>query len=74
MTPAEQDAIFDASIVRNLDDVPKESWPRCGLVSKRTSPVPSRRLSDRCAANGSDDPTVLRGSRSAAANRAWPEG
>ena len=24
MTPAEQDAIFEASIVRNLDDVPKE--------------------------------------------------
>ncbi len=24
MTPAEQDAIFDASIVRNLDDVPNE--------------------------------------------------
>lgn len=24
MTPAEQDAIFDDSIVRNLDDIPKE--------------------------------------------------
>lgn len=24
MTPAEQDAIFEASIVRNLDDVPQE--------------------------------------------------
>jgi hypothetical protein len=24
MTPAEQDAIFDASILRNVDDVPKE--------------------------------------------------
>ena len=24
MTPAEQEAIFDASLVRNLDDVPKE--------------------------------------------------
>ena len=28
MTPAEQDAIFDASIVRNLDDVPKEFLAR----------------------------------------------
>jgi hypothetical protein len=28
MTPAEQDAIFEASIVRNLDDVPKEFLAR----------------------------------------------
>ena len=28
MTPAEQDAIFDASIARNLDDVPKEFLAR----------------------------------------------
>jgi hypothetical protein len=28
MTPAEQDAIFDASVVRNLDDVPKEFMAR----------------------------------------------
>ncbi len=28
MTPAEQDAIFDASIVRNLDDVQKEFLAR----------------------------------------------
>ena len=28
MTPAEQDAIFDDSIVRNLDDVPKEFLAR----------------------------------------------
>ena len=28
MTPAAQDAIFDDSIVRNLDDVPKEFLAR----------------------------------------------
>ena len=28
MTPAEQDAIFDASIVRNLDQVPEEFLAR----------------------------------------------
>ena len=28
MTPAEQDAIFDASVVRNLNDVPEEFLAR----------------------------------------------
>jgi hypothetical protein len=28
MTPAEQDAIFDASLVRNLDEVPEEFLAR----------------------------------------------
>ena len=28
MTPAEQDAIFDASIIRNLDDAPQEFLAR----------------------------------------------
>ena len=28
MTPAEQDAIFDASIVRNLNDAPKDFLAR----------------------------------------------
>ena len=41
MTPAEQDAIFDASVVRNLHDVPREFLARCGLVSKRISLVRS---------------------------------
>jgi hypothetical protein len=28
MTPAEQDAIFDASIIRNLDDAPQDFLAR----------------------------------------------
>ena len=73
MTPAEQDAIFDASIVRHLDEVPEEFLARVRARFETHRAGTESPASDRWEANGPGDATIFRGSRSPVASRARSE-